>query len=94
MNALAPSLAGQGRLQEAKAVQLEADASSRRCRHLLYLGIGQRQLAAILWRSGELGEAERAARAAVDTLDFSPPLRAHALATLTQIHVSLRRPDA
>jgi tetratricopeptide (TPR) repeat protein len=91
-NNLGLVLARLGRLDEAQAVETEAirDSAAQGTRRLE--GGSRHYLAIILELRGRLDDAEREARNAAELLGISPPLRAHALATLA--HVLLARGKA
>jgi tetratricopeptide (TPR) repeat protein len=88
---LGMALAGQGRWDEARAVAVEAVEAFRAQGHRRMEAGALIYLASMLGMAGDLEAAEREARAAL-AVDPSPPLRAHALATLAE--VQLRRGDA
>lgn len=88
---LGMALAGQGRWDEARVVAVEAVEAFRAQGHRRMEAGALIYLASMLGMAGDLEAAEREARAAL-AVDPSPPLRAHALATLAE--VQLRRGDA
>jgi tetratricopeptide (TPR) repeat protein len=88
---LGMALAGQGRWDEARAVAVEAVEAFRAQGHRRMEAGALIYLASMLGMAGDLEAAEREARAAL-AVDPSPPLRAHALATLAE--VQLRGGDA
>jgi tetratricopeptide (TPR) repeat protein len=86
---LALSLARQGSIREALSIAHQAlQAAEVQDDRRVEAG-ARSYLASILFMSGELDASEREAQAAVDLLTGSPPLRARALATLSQIELAL-----
>ncbi|MBI4511586.1 MAG: protein kinase [Deltaproteobacteria bacterium] len=76
-----------GCLEEARVVEAEAVAAFLAQGDRRMEGASRTYLATIRAMAGEREEAAREAACAVDILTASPPLRAHALATLAQIEL-------
>jgi len=83
---LGMALAGQGRWDEARAFAVEAVEAFRAQGHRRMEAGARIYLASMLGMAGDLEAAEREARAAL-AVDPSPPLRAHALATLAEVQL-------
>ncbi|MFO0586480.1 MAG: protein kinase [Polyangiaceae bacterium] len=89
---LGVALAMLGRAEEARAVEEEAIAAFAAQAHRRMESVSRVYLSSMLARTGDLASAEREARLAVETAP-APPLRAHALAALSQILLSRGRRD-
>ena len=90
---LGVALAMLGRADEARAVEEEAIAAFAAQAHRRMESVSRVYLSSMLARAGDLASAEREAHLAVETAP-APPLRAHALAALSQILLSRGRRDA
>jgi hypothetical protein len=77
-----------GRAAESEAAQAANAAGDKRME-----GLSRHYLATILVLAGDPGGAEREARGAVTLLAATPPLRAHALATLARILLARGAPE-
>jgi tetratricopeptide (TPR) repeat protein len=82
-HSLAMAWARLGRLKEAAALQTEALSTFAAQGERRMEGAAGSYLAQILLLAGDLGEAERAARNALEALKVAPPLRPEALAVLS-----------
>ncbi|MEP7125323.1 MAG: protein kinase [Byssovorax sp.] len=71
-------------LPEARRVELRAAEEFRKLGDPRMEGVSRMYLSKIAFKSGDLDEAEREARAAAAALEVAPPLRAVALATLAR----------
>ncbi|MDI1481339.1 serine/threonine-protein kinase [Polyangium sp. y55x31] len=87
------ALAGQGALDDARALLWSVLHSEYAPRHQNLLGTVRATLASILLRCGDLGAAEREARAAVENLSGSTPWRATAMTALAAVLLQQRRAD-
>jgi tetratricopeptide (TPR) repeat protein len=74
-----------GRLAEGIAVERDAARAFRAQNHRRMEGASLLYVAQLLARAGELDEAERESRAAIEALALASPLRAPALATLADV---------
>jgi predicted ATPase len=82
---LGPALVRQGKIAAALAIEQEAVETFAAQENRRQEGRARAYLAEILARSGDLESAEREARAAAQRVATIPPLRAFALAVLSQI---------
>jgi eukaryotic-like serine/threonine-protein kinase len=91
-NNLGIALARMGALDDARSVEIAAvRASVAQSNRRLESGC-RTYLAIILLLGNDLAGAEREARAAVDILSVAPPMRAHALGTLSRVLRAQGRP--
>lgn len=92
-NFLAGALSGLGRLDEAFAVQTEANAVFGTRANHLFLGVGVRRLALVHLERGDLDSAVREAKRAADMLFLSAPHRCYALAVQSLAEIGLGRSE-
>jgi len=90
---LSRALGCTGRLDEAVALQREANRAFAQQHNSLFLGFGRQHLAMLLLRKGELAAAEKEAVAAADEV-FAPPHRGLVLATLAHVRLAQGNVDA
>ena len=91
---LGPALGRQGKIPAALAIEQEAVDTFASQENRRQEGRARAYLAAILAQSGELEAAEAEARTAAQRVATIPPLRAFALAVLSQILLARVRNDA